>query len=123
MVITTGILLTTRRVATQLADELEEAPPVPDPLGISDVDLRITQELYSSGRLFKAQNGGYARRSTAFVGGSTSSPSKLASASADQDDDDDDDDSEEDEPRGEAERGQQAAVSVGFAVRSSKVVK
>lgn len=25
-------------------------PPIPDPLGVSDVDLRVTQELYSSGR-------------------------------------------------------------------------
>ncbi len=30
-------------------DLLEEIPPIPDPLGISDADLRITQELYSSG--------------------------------------------------------------------------
>lgn len=61
--------------SVELAAEPTEAPPIPDPLGISDVDLRITQELYASGRLFKASNGTFARRSTAFVGPG-GSPSK-----------------------------------------------
>lgn len=61
--------------SVELAAEPTEAPPIPDPLGISDADLRLTQELYASGRLFKASNGTFARRSTAFVGPG-GSPSK-----------------------------------------------
>lgn len=50
-------------------------PPIPDPLGVLDVDLRVTQELYSSGRLFKTR-GGYARRGTSWA-----APSNFNSSS------------------------------------------
>ena len=39
-------------------------PPIPDPLGISSVDLRSVQALFASGRLMKSQSGQLARRAT-----------------------------------------------------------
>eukprot|EP01034_Spumella_vulgaris_P022488 gene22488-28616_t len=86
----------------ELSVEPDEVPPIPDPLGISDADLRITQELYSSGRLFKTQNGGYSRRGTAFVG---NSPLKGGIGRSSDDRDDDSDSSDSDGGGGEDGQG------------------
>jgi hypothetical protein len=103
--------------------EPAEAPPIPDPLGIADVDLRITQELYSSGRLFKANNGSYARRSTAFIGSASSSPNKSAYGREDMGvangNDDSDSDSSSDDENGNGGGGLSSSNRNSDAVTSS----
>lgn len=100
--------------------ELEEVPPIPDPLGISDADLRITQELYSSGRLFKTQNGSYSRRSTAFVGNNSISPMKGGGRSHDDgEDDSDSSDSDDGDVKGVGGRLDTFDLSATGAIGSS----
>jgi hypothetical protein len=96
---------------TEADEEVDELPPVPDPLGLSNLDLRQTQDLYSSGLLQRSSI--YARRNTAALlsydpttgmvssaGGANSNASVRTrsrstldpNASFDDDEDDDDDD-------------------------------
>ncbi len=48
----------------QVEEEKDVIPPIPDPLGISSVDLRSIQAFYAQGRLMKSQTGQLARRAS-----------------------------------------------------------
>ncbi len=84
-------------------DTLDELPPIPDPLGLSNTDLRDTQELYASGLLQKSSM--FARRNTAAMlvydptgGGLRSRASRYSMADSNPADNEEDDD-EDDETR------------------------
>eukprot|EP01032_Pedospumella_encystans_P022479 gene22479-25469_t len=98
---------------TEVEEEKDVIPPIPDPLGISSVDLRSIQASYAQGRLMKSQTGQLARRSSTAVmpieGAAPTGARKTSFRSSttfvpyinDNDDDSENDDSDEDDLLGD----------------------
>lgn len=92
--------------SVEAGDEPEEPPPVLDPMGLDDRDLRITQDLYASGRLAKSamqKRATMARLSTDALsvitfGGKPAPAARTREPQPAADDDDDEEDDEDEDP-------------------------
>jgi len=97
--------------SAQVDEEPQLIPPVVDPLGISQADLRSIQASYAQGRLMKSSNGALARRATRGLVPMTGSAKRQSVSGkrqsiftpfnrTDSSDDDDEDSEEESSPSG-----------------------